>query len=1113
MALIALLAGASGAVAESISLNQCLNGAIGDEVDHLECYDGWTGGNANAQKATFVEGGVLPYRVAFGELMVGQQYTYTFSWDTEKGDLHAIDYIATYNHSVTNADACQGLDPAICAGTIGNAAVPIDGDLPFGQISGEFTLFGGTIDSVGAYSYPDAPDTDVRTVSVVFTPDQSSAVLAWGGHLSSPLDWGDGTTAADIHGSPYHVSNVSLTKGGAVVAGGGQDVALSAGAVYVPSAINVMKTANKDGTFYFESSHNQKAMTPEGESNPWTLQRDQQKSMMAYDDGTVVITESAVPEGDWRINSITCSRLGSGTVFSYQYGQGPETSSAVFDTGEASTYSCVFDNYFFGAPVLDVVKKVIDPDDECTDAIRDGDGNELRGIRSGETVKYCYWVTNTGTDNALDVVLIDDMGSPGDVSDDVSIVLAGGSDIDGQLDAPDLASGQQASGSLNATHNIALGTTVTNVAEGTGIGETDGLEVSDSDTASVVADQVSSCTLTATASTNGSCPGNPTAWVLEDDSVTWCANVSWDGAAVLPLTNVSIELVGDASVSTLQADMNPGDSDVVVVGSNVSGASDFTGTLQMTGMEGGLNPITCTGQATVDVVAPGLNLLKTVMPAGGTCGVDDQPSISVITGESVQYCLMVANTGDTPLTEVLVEDSLLNLSYAPNGGSLTDGEFSYYTSEPYTPTETMTNTAVASATEPLTGTPMGPEMSSATVEVLYADIKVNKSVDLPGIVICEYEGQNPWCSQPNLEGKYDATYQIVVSNLNANTTATNVVATDTLPTGFEYLSDDAGCDASSLPTLTCNVGDIAVGGSVTINVTGQIDTSVFELPWGSLTNEACANPAPTQLDPNPGNNCDDATTSYGTGPARSAGYWGTHPDALGWCTDQGPVRLGYIDIVDELDDDEVDAMISTDVSVSGKWSSSMMAAQPFGDSDAIAARAVQMAKGLILSDHVKWTNGQQRSVLDQARTKASRQLTAAWCNEQIGSSFAVHVGGWPTIWSIMSGQGYLDDGVFVSCGGYCTENTAMLRKVIASMDWLNYVGNEYNNSGHHLPLPDEVPQGQADPHYPDTDPTDPTDSVDPAAVSGTSASSTSTTLLNAAPALTPGKGNAKGRKR
>ena len=66
--LLALLTYASGAAAESMTLNQCANGGIDDPVSHLDCAEGWIGGAANAQKAAFTEAALVPYRVALSGL-------------------------------------------------------------------------------------------------------------------------------------------------------------------------------------------------------------------------------------------------------------------------------------------------------------------------------------------------------------------------------------------------------------------------------------------------------------------------------------------------------------------------------------------------------------------------------------------------------------------------------------------------------------------------------------------------------------------------------------------------------------------------------------------------------------------------------------------------------------------------------------------------------------------------------------------------------------------------------------------------------------------------------------------------------------------------------------
>jgi hypothetical protein len=185
-----LFAWAQTASAEGISLNQCANGGIADPVDHQECYEGWINGNLNQSKAAYAEGQFVSYRARLTGLAPGQTYTYSFSWDILKSGQHAIDYIGTYDHSVTSANACDGaLTP--CPGATTTMAIPQDPDIPFAQIPGEFTLFGGTLDAVGSYLGISA---DVQGISVEFTPGQSSVVLAWGGHISSPFNWGEGNT-------------------------------------------------------------------------------------------------------------------------------------------------------------------------------------------------------------------------------------------------------------------------------------------------------------------------------------------------------------------------------------------------------------------------------------------------------------------------------------------------------------------------------------------------------------------------------------------------------------------------------------------------------------------------------------------------------------------------------------------------------------------------------------------------------------------------------------------------------------------------------------------------------------------------------------------------------
>src|SRR5439155_18743184 len=153
-----------------------------------------------------------------------------------KSDKHALDYITTVNQSVnqtvTPLNPCLGVSGCSAFTTFANPADPQvtgDGVTP---IAGVFRLYGGTITSVSAYSYPNgtgfAGDKSAR-ISITFTAGVANPVLAWGGHISTRVDWGTGGSAVAIPGSPYHTRLIGLDG-----SGGNQDRSLSADAVVFP---------------------------------------------------------------------------------------------------------------------------------------------------------------------------------------------------------------------------------------------------------------------------------------------------------------------------------------------------------------------------------------------------------------------------------------------------------------------------------------------------------------------------------------------------------------------------------------------------------------------------------------------------------------------------------------------------------------------------------------------------------------------------------------------------------------------------------------------------------------------------------------------------------------
>jgi len=183
--------------APSISLEQCAN------LTDPTC--DWQNGNLGQSNSLYYEGDSVAYRMLIGGLTIGETYTVTIQWDTTKGGKHALDYLTSYNETVTSADPCEG---ATCTGPASTYPIPDDPNIGIAQIPGVFTMWGGTITGVSAYAVTGSYAGDSSTsITITFEATATSAVLAWGGHIASRADWGQGNSAVNISGSPYHMRN------------------------------------------------------------------------------------------------------------------------------------------------------------------------------------------------------------------------------------------------------------------------------------------------------------------------------------------------------------------------------------------------------------------------------------------------------------------------------------------------------------------------------------------------------------------------------------------------------------------------------------------------------------------------------------------------------------------------------------------------------------------------------------------------------------------------------------------------------------------------------------------------------------------------------------------
>ncbi len=225
------------------NLDQTRNGAYGSPLDPPS----WVNGNAGAQNAHYLEGHSIGYRLVLSNLAAGA-HTVVIGWDVRDGGKHALDYLTHYQNLLPHSQfghAAETLDPLSGLGlggaSVSTAAIPAPAQIPTGlpfsyyqlQAAGRemMTLFNGTsLDNLSYVVQGDRTLAHAETqLAITFHTTQPTVVLAWGGHIASQLDWGAGTSAVNINGSPYHTRLISLDG-----SGGNQDRSLSASAIAQP---------------------------------------------------------------------------------------------------------------------------------------------------------------------------------------------------------------------------------------------------------------------------------------------------------------------------------------------------------------------------------------------------------------------------------------------------------------------------------------------------------------------------------------------------------------------------------------------------------------------------------------------------------------------------------------------------------------------------------------------------------------------------------------------------------------------------------------------------------------------------------------------------------------
>ena len=103
---------------------------------------------------------------------------------------------------------------------------------------GNMAIWNGTIQSILYIGTIDVSLSDAHaSFEVIFTKSNNSlpVVIAWGGRIASTQTWGEGNSAHDIPGSPYHmfVETVETTVGNNTICNGNMDCQLASNAVTI----------------------------------------------------------------------------------------------------------------------------------------------------------------------------------------------------------------------------------------------------------------------------------------------------------------------------------------------------------------------------------------------------------------------------------------------------------------------------------------------------------------------------------------------------------------------------------------------------------------------------------------------------------------------------------------------------------------------------------------------------------------------------------------------------------------------------------------------------------------------------------------------------------------
>jgi hypothetical protein len=359
---------ATAAIGAVPSLSHCANGALAAPMS-CSSQISWPEANLNASKAHYREDEVVPFRLVITGLDAGA-HTTTLEWDTLKNGKRAYDFLYSFDYTEPTADPCA--EVAGCSpGVASYAAIPLDPNVPAayqttgmpssgGAHDGQIVMFGGAIANVTVPSHPGGTDDPARLTISFTMASAGTAVLAWGAHIADHHDWGAGSAAANVLGSPYHLRLVELDGSGA-----NPDRSISSDAVYFPSTITVVKDVVPDAPQDFSYSTTGGlapaafSLDDDGVSaNPLSSARTWPPLVSASKE-TYTVTEASVPR--WALDSTICTTTSAGGVAVDDQTVDVPARTVTIPLDEGEEIICTFSSTA-PPPKLSVVNDVVNDD-------------------------------------------------------------------------------------------------------------------------------------------------------------------------------------------------------------------------------------------------------------------------------------------------------------------------------------------------------------------------------------------------------------------------------------------------------------------------------------------------------------------------------------------------------------------------------------------------------------------------------------------------------------------------------------------------------------------------------------------------------------------------------